>query len=132
MSELLGIYWQVNNKYRQLDEKLDLLDDGADQADKERNEAMVRAEMALGNVIADHDSRIKVLEKDNETRVSYISVQPNMSKFQFTQADLDAAVKAEREKIKKRVLGLPYRDDFPKAWLRRGEVWKAIELTDDS
>ena len=79
-----------------------------------------------------HEARIKALEKDNETRVSYISVQPNMSKFQFTQADLDAAVKAEREKIKKRVRGLPYRDDFPKAWLRRGEVWKAIEPTDDS
>lgn len=40
----------------------------------------------------DHEARIKALEEANETKVSLIRVEPNMSKFQFTQADLDAAV----------------------------------------
>lgn len=42
--------------------------------------------------IADLEARIEALEKVNETKVSLIRVEPNMSKFQFTQADLDAAV----------------------------------------
>jgi len=80
----------------------------------------------------DHDARIKALEKDNETRVSYISVQPNMSKFQFTQADLDNAVKAERMRCKRRVSETMNKFGGPNgtAWDLEGRILRAIDPTE--
>lgn len=59
-------------------------------------EAMGKAGEAMAQGVSHNTDRIEKcegrLEKlEADDRVHYISIQPNMTKFQFTQADLDAA-----------------------------------------